>query len=347
MRNLMTALMAAGVGLSACADEAVASDEMTGLQVDTRVPVVNALTSVDEICTFACNNATDWRQGGDGTLSPASVRLTPMSGDGAADPSMWTPAGASQSFAASSADCPWTWELPCSVLYRAELVQADGTVLQTAYFNLTGATDAKTSLTQLTVTLDATSFVYTSGEQRPTVTVKDKSGVTLQENIAYVVVCPSSSAVGVYELKVSGIGDYGDALAYSYAIAYPHDESEAFVLDARDVSTVLEFATREELAAFAYNADPDWPLGGPADVSCRVRISWAPMATESADPDESRRSSRTKSGEGLFDWRSHGMGYYQLKLEFLMDGIVDETKTLTRVAHLGFADGKGMCLIFR
>lgn len=76
------------------------------------------------------------------------------------------------------------------------------------------------SVSDLTITLNATSFAYDGTEQKPTVTVKDGS-TTLVENSGYTLIWPTASTeVGSYSVTITGTGNYTGSINKTYVINY-------------------------------------------------------------------------------------------------------------------------------
>lgn len=76
------------------------------------------------------------------------------------------------------------------------------------------------SVSDLTITLSATSFAYDGTEQKPTVTVKDGS-TTLVENSGYTLIWPTASTeVGSYSVTITGTGNYTGSINKTYVINY-------------------------------------------------------------------------------------------------------------------------------
>ena len=67
------------------------------------------------------------------------------------------------------------------------------------------------------VTLSATSFTYNGGNQKPTVTVKDGTS-TLIENTDYTLTNDGGTAVGSYDVKVVGKGNYSGTITKQFSI---------------------------------------------------------------------------------------------------------------------------------
>jgi hypothetical protein len=73
------------------------------------------------------------------------------------------------------------------------------------------------ALTDAMVTLSANSFTYNGGNQKPTVTVKDGT-TTLTENTDYTLTNAGGTAVGSYDVKVEGKGNYSGTITKQFTI---------------------------------------------------------------------------------------------------------------------------------
>ena len=73
------------------------------------------------------------------------------------------------------------------------------------------------ALTDAMVTLSASSFTYNGGNQKPTVTVKDGT-TTLIENTDYTLTNAGGTAVGSYDVKVEGKGNYSGTITKQFTI---------------------------------------------------------------------------------------------------------------------------------
>jgi hypothetical protein len=328
--------------------EVVASGRLEAQRLDTRAAAVCRISSADELGAFVCNNVEDWARGGD-TLTPAaSVRITPMRGEASA-PQSWEASGAPVTVGQPSPETLWTWEVPCSSLYLAELVYFDGTVGGRAFFDCSSVAGLKLSLASLCVSLDRSSFHYDSTLKRPEVVITDAEGAVLREGVDYRVIYPDTSvAVGGYSVRIEGIGAYGDALVLPYSVEWLviAGESQPSRIDTRDVE-VIEIPSAKEMRPFIWNTSPAWLLGG-GEATRSARLVCAPLSAPDAEPGDAGAFVRTfGSGEGLYDWRRHDKGYYRVSLEFTTNGVVDAKATLSRVVYLGFTAWNGQAIIVR
>lgn len=81
-------------------------------------------------------------------------------------------------------------------------------------------------VSDLTITLSATTFTYNGSEQKPTVTVKDGS-TTLIENTHYTLTYSTgSTVVGSYFVTITGTGNYTGEIVKTYVINYGTSDAD-------------------------------------------------------------------------------------------------------------------------
>lgn len=101
-------------------------------------------------------------------------------------------------------------------------------------YNLDGSASTTFTISQkpvsdLTVTLSATSFTYNGSEQKPTITVKDGE-TTLTLDTDYTLTWPdASTAVGSYSVTITGTGNYTGSVDKTYVINYGTSDSDITV----------------------------------------------------------------------------------------------------------------------
>lgn len=87
-------------------------------------------------------------------------------------------------------------------------------------------TISKKPVSDLTITLSATTFTYDGSEQKPTVTVKDGS-TTLTESTHYTLTYSTgSTVVGSYFVTITGAGNYTGEIVKTYVINYGTSDAD-------------------------------------------------------------------------------------------------------------------------
>ena len=124
--------------------------------------------------------------------------------------------------------------------------------------NLSGSASTTFTITpkpvsDLTVTLSATSFTYNGTEQKPTITVKDGE-TTLSAPTDYSLTWTGGdfTAVGSYSVTITGINNYTGSVSKTYVINYGTSDSDF---------TVTVSGT------YTYNGTPYTPAGSNVDVT--------------------------------------------------------------------------------
>lgn len=89
-------------------------------------------------------------------------------------------------------------------------------------------------VSDLTITLSATSFTYDGTVKTPTVTVKDGSSTTLVENTDYTLeydgaATAASSAVGSYTITIKGMGNYSGTIKVPYSIVSDNADNDVTI----------------------------------------------------------------------------------------------------------------------
>lgn len=108
-------------------------------------------------------------------------------------------------------------------------------------FNLSGSasttfTIAKRPISDMTITLSATSFTYNGSEQKPTITI---TGLTL--NTDYTLTWPeASTAVGSYSVTIKGINNYTGEIVKTYVINYGTSDDD-FTVVLADMTTPIYY----------------------------------------------------------------------------------------------------------
>lgn len=129
-------------------------------------------------------------------------------------------------------------------------------------FNLSGSasttfTIAKRPISDMTITLSATSFTYNGSEQKPTITVKDGE-TTLTENTHYTLTWPTAStAVGSYSVTITGIGNYTGSVDKTYVINYGTSDS--------DITVTVS-------GTYTYNGTAYTPAGSATEVTTQAVV---------------------------------------------------------------------------
>jgi hypothetical protein len=107
--------------------------------------------------------------------------------------------------------------------------------------NLSGSatkdfTIAKRPISDMTITLSATSFTYNGSEQKPTVTIE---GLTLDTD--YTLTWPeASTAVGSYSVTIKGINNYTGEIVKTYVINYGTSDND-FTVVLADATTPIYY----------------------------------------------------------------------------------------------------------
>ena len=170
--------------------------------------------------------------------------------------------------------------------------------------NLSGSasttfTIAQKPVSDLTITLSATSFEYNGSEQKPTVEVRDgsyilnsQSGVT-DYTLQY---SAGSTAVGSYIMTIIGQGNYKGSIDKTYVINYGTSDSEFTV-------TVS--------GSYTYNGNPHTPTGSGSSPAVTVKKG----STTLTQGTDYNLSYRNNTNAGTATVIATGTGNYQFVAE--------------------------------
>lgn len=323
---VMLALVAGG-GLSARANVS----ELTGLHLDTRSGV-RVVEAVADVAAIAFNNDAAWTAGGNTADDPAVAELVKMEGDASEDTETWSAVPETRvMFGPGVREGTYVWRPSSAGLYRLRLLQtSDGEALE-AYFAVGEAADFPSALEPAEVVLEADAVLYDGTAKMPAITSVTVGSVTLTEGVDFGVFYSDNVEIGTGHVNLIGKGSWGGALAVPFSIvAVTASEStlSGLAMDLR-TNDVLQVGLMPNLLPIAWNDEASWPIGGSLEAGHAARLSAAPM-DENDEIVGAFSVFGEFSGEGVTKRHPPTNGRVCLKLEFVTDGVADDSQTLMR-----------------
>ena len=190
-----------------------------------------------------------------------------------------------------------------------------------------------------------------AGETNVVITAYTNGTVKIASYVAAVTIPASGVLATNLVWDASGLGDdfRSDDVTIEVAVdaTVVSAKSETGTVDLRTNAVLRVVVSRQDLLPVAANDSVLWPIGGLMDADkCYAVLSYAPMASKDAEPDETQRVELPQiHGETTETIKLTG-GYWQLKLSFqsYKNNVWSETSTLTRVIY--YRDG-GMVILVK